>query len=309
MIGEEVRHLEELIVLGRLVREADAVVERQLAVHLPVVLQVELGVVVDHAPFDQLRLLQVLREHANRRVREAEAGVEGVVRVVGEVDVALEAKVGHAARAGVLRLEAVVVVEAGLARVAPPHLRHTDRHILRAVDVEASWKQLVRRPRQIADAGSAGLRRHDAAAPAERRRQIDPRAVEPHGIQIVERRERVVPRIDDAGIRIQEREAGQAREPVRRVVDEDTARKCRSDPSDRSATRELIADEPVGALEERRVVHLVVDRCAVVGNEGVRIPDVVEPLKRARRDQFPRALSGILAGESQLLRKLIVDAN
>ena len=120
LVREEVRHLQELIVLRLLAREAHAVVERQPAVHLPVVLQVELGVVVDHAAFDQLRLLQVLREHADRRVGEAEAGIERVVGVVAEVDVALEAEIRHAARAGVLRLEAVVVVEAGLARVTRP---------------------------------------------------------------------------------------------------------------------------------------------------------------------------------------------
>ena len=148
--GEEVRHLQELIVLRLLAREPHAVVERQPGVHLPVVLQVELGVVVDHAAFDQLRLLQVLREHADRRVGEAEAGIERVVRVVAEVDVALEAEVRHAAGAGVLRLEAVVVVEAGLARVRAPDLRQADRDVLRAVDVQEPGKQLIRRPGQVA---------------------------------------------------------------------------------------------------------------------------------------------------------------
>ena len=56
LVREEVRHLLELVVLRLLVREAHAVVERQPAVHLPVVLHVELGVVVEHAAFDELRL-------------------------------------------------------------------------------------------------------------------------------------------------------------------------------------------------------------------------------------------------------------
>ena len=124
-------------------------------------------------PSIRLRLLQVLREHAGRGVGEAEAGIEGVVGVVAEIHVALEAEVRHAAGAGVLRLEAVVVVEAGLAGVAAPHLRQADRDVLRAVDVEEPREELVRRPWQIADAGGAGLRRHDAAAPRERRRQVD----------------------------------------------------------------------------------------------------------------------------------------
>ena len=64
LIGEEVRHLLELVVLRLLVREPHAVVERQAAVHLPVVLEVELRVVVDHVAFDELRRLLVLREDA-----------------------------------------------------------------------------------------------------------------------------------------------------------------------------------------------------------------------------------------------------
>ena len=134
LIGEEVRHLLELVVLRLLAREAHAVVERQAAVHLPVVLQVELGVVVDHAAFDEPLRLLVLREDAGRRIGEAEAGVERIRVVVAEVDPALEAQA--AAGADVLRLEAVVVVEAALERMAPRDLRHADRDVLRAVDVQ-----------------------------------------------------------------------------------------------------------------------------------------------------------------------------
>ena len=46
------------------------------------------------------------------------------------------AEVGDAAGAGVLRLEAVVVVEAGLDRVAARDLRQADGDVLRPVDVQ-----------------------------------------------------------------------------------------------------------------------------------------------------------------------------
>ena len=70
------------IVLRGVVIKPDAVIDRETTVHLPVVLRVRLGVVVEHASFDQLRLLQVLAEHAERSIGITEAGVEGVVRVV-----------------------------------------------------------------------------------------------------------------------------------------------------------------------------------------------------------------------------------
>ena len=288
LVREEVRHLPELVVLRLLPREAQPVVERQPRVHLPVVLQVELGVVVDHAAFDQRRLLQVLREHTDGRVGETEAGIERVVGVVPEVDVALEPEIRHAARAGVLRLEAVVVVEAGLAGVAAPHLRQADRHVLRAVDVQESGKDLIGRPRQRAHAGRA----HDAVPPAERRRQIDPRAVEPARAEIGQHLVRVIARIDVARVRIDQREVRHALQPVRRVGDEHAA--C-SGGADRRAAGELIADESVRALDERRGVHDVVAGDAVVGDERVRIEHVVEvrrvvPGVTRRRARWPEYL-------------------
>ena len=161
--------------LWLLPRKAQAVVQCQPVVHLPVVLHVELGVVVNHAAFDQPRLLQVLREHADRRVGEAESRIERVVGVIAEVDVALEAEIRHAARAGVLRLEAVVVVEAGLERVRVPDPRHADGDVLRAVDVEEPREDLIGWSGQRADAGRA----HDAAAPSKCRRHVDALAVPP----------------------------------------------------------------------------------------------------------------------------------
>ena len=91
LVREEVRHLQELVVLRLLVREAHAVVERQPAVHLPVVLDVELGVVVDHAAFDRASsCCRYCVKTPDRGVGVAEAGVERVVGVVAEVDRALE---------------------------------------------------------------------------------------------------------------------------------------------------------------------------------------------------------------------------
>ena len=265
--------------LRLLTREPQAVVDRQPVVHLPVVLHVELGVVVDHAAFDEPRLLQVLREHADRGVGETEAGVERVVRVVAEVDVALEPEVGDAARAGVLRLEAVVVVEPGLERVRVPHLRHADGDVLRAVDVEEPGEDLIRRSGQRPDAGGA----HDAAAPAECRRHVDPLPVPPDRIQIVEHsRTRSSAGRRSPAPSIEQREIRQARQPVRRVRDEDAAG---AGGADRGAACELIADEPVGALDERRIAHRVVHGDAVVGDERIRVLHVVEPGDRARRDQ------------------------
>ena len=114
--------------LRLLPRKPDAVVDGQLVVYLPVVLDVELRIVVNHVAFDEIGGLQVLREHASRRVRKPEARIEAVVGVVAEVHVALEREVGDAAGPGVLRLEAVVVVEAGLERVRA-HDLSVDGHV------------------------------------------------------------------------------------------------------------------------------------------------------------------------------------
>ena len=235
------------MVLGLLAGEPHAVVERQPVVHPPVVLRVELGVVVDHAAFDQLRLLEVLREHPRRRVGKAEARIEGVVGVVAEVDVALESEVRHATGAGVLGLEAVVVVEAQLERVGGLHLRQTDGNVLGSVDVQEPWKDLIGRPGQGAHAGGA----LDSAAPPESRRQGDLVAVEPARSEIGQDAERVVALVDHAGIWIEQRKARQARQVGGRV-DEDATR---SGGADRGASGELVSDEPVRALDVRRVVN------------------------------------------------------
>ena len=198
----------------------------------------------------------------------------------------MESEVRHTARAGVLGLEAVIVVEAALDRMSVPHFRQTDRDILGPVDVQKPWKKLIGRSGQVARGGSA----HDAAAPAERRRQIDLLAIEPDRVEIVQHAERVVARVDDAGVRVEQRKAGQARQPVRGVVDEDAAGEGGSDDSDRAATGELVPDEAVRPFQERRRAHLIVHGHPVVRNVWIWIPDVVESLKRARSNQPPCAL-------------------
>ena len=127
LVGQEVRGLQRRVPLRRHVVEADAVVERQLAVDLPVVLGVPLEVLV--LPLRQ-RVLVGLRvgvEDAGRRVRVAEARVERVVRVVDEVDLAVEA------REDALRLVAVLVVDAELGGVRSPDLGQVRERVLGGV--------------------------------------------------------------------------------------------------------------------------------------------------------------------------------
>ena len=261
LIGKEVRHLQELVVLRLLVREADAVVEGQPVAHLPVVLDVELGVVVDHAAFDELLGLLIAREDAERRISVAEPRVQQVVGVVVEVHRALERD------AGVLGLEAVVVVEPALERVPAGDLRHADRDVLRPVDVQPAGIALVGR-------GVA-----DAAAPVEDRRQVDRRAVPERW-----RRRPPGPRTrsspeGDAGVRVDQREVGHRCEPVGRVVDQDAVL---------VAAGQLVADEAVRAFDEGRRVERVVDRESVVRDERIRRQRVGEALDQAWTGQDAR---------------------
>ena len=92
-------------------REAHAVIERQLVVHAPVVLDVAFDLVVDELAFHERRLLRVGRVDADGRIREAEPRVEGIVRVVIEAELSLERQ--RVALVQVLLLPAVVAVDAG----------------------------------------------------------------------------------------------------------------------------------------------------------------------------------------------------
>ena len=85
LVRKEVRRLQPRVV-GRLQPlEAHAVVERQPGVHAPVVLRVPLDVVIQEVAFDPIRGLRVVLVDAHRRIREREAGIERVRRIVDEV--------------------------------------------------------------------------------------------------------------------------------------------------------------------------------------------------------------------------------
>ena len=122
LVGEEVRRLAELVVLRLLVHEAHAVVERQLAGHLPVVLHVAFGVVVDVLPFDVPASLVVGAE--TRRARRWRS--RSRCRAGCWCRCAKLMRADGAALA-LLRLVAVRVVEAGLERVPAADLGQADR--------------------------------------------------------------------------------------------------------------------------------------------------------------------------------------
>ena len=120
---EEVRLLVELIGLRRHMCEPHPVIQGQVFGHFPVVLDVTLDVVIEEAAFDVRRLLQVLIEDPQDRVRETEPAVEGVEAVIAEAHVALPVQVRDTAGARVLRLPTVVEVEPAFDGVLPPDLR------------------------------------------------------------------------------------------------------------------------------------------------------------------------------------------
>ena len=99
--------------------EPHAVVERQVPRHLPVVLHEGFVIDVHEVAFSPSRGLLIRREHAQRRVREAERRVERIVLIVAEVE-----RPGERPRP-TLRPRGVVEV-AGLERVRPHHLRQAD---------------------------------------------------------------------------------------------------------------------------------------------------------------------------------------
>src|SRR5207249_11623662 len=69
-----------------LMGDSHAVVERQVARHLPVVLDVPLMAVVNEVALEQLVDLRVCGEDPQRRIGEAKAGIERIVAVVAEVE-------------------------------------------------------------------------------------------------------------------------------------------------------------------------------------------------------------------------------
>src|SRR5262249_34546228 len=106
-----------------------AVIERQPARQLPVVLRVPFDVVVAILADGVDRGLRELVVDADRRIGEAEARVQGVRTVVDEIVNAVV--VGETA----LRLEAVLPENADLGVVWPPYLRDAPRKVARRVEV------------------------------------------------------------------------------------------------------------------------------------------------------------------------------
>ncbi len=115
LLRQEVRAEAVGVVLRAHVGEADAVVERQPILHAPVVLHEELVIDREVGAFGPAGRLRIGAEDADRRIGEPERGVERVVGVVGEADVAGDV-------AGAAPLQAAEVVVARLQRVAAGHL-------------------------------------------------------------------------------------------------------------------------------------------------------------------------------------------
>ena len=186
--------------------------------------------------------------------------------------------------AGVLRLEAVVVVEPALERVPARDLGHADRDVLRPVDVQPAGIALVWRSRR-------SIVRADAAAPVEDGRQVHRRAIPERWRRGLHDLEAVALLGQNAGVRVDHREAGHRREPVGRVVDQDAVL---------VAASELVTDEPVCAFDEGRRAERVVHGDSVVGDERIRSERVREALDQARPGEESRALAGVLAADTQL---------
>src|SRR5690606_27063624 len=146
----------------------------------------------------------------------------------------------------------------------------------------------------------------DQTAPAEPRDEVDAAAVPERRRtdlrRALQRFVLVVARVDDAGIRIEERQVGQRRALARRRAHEDAARRV-------AATGQLVLDRAVRRLEERRGVDRVVDREAVVGDERPRLQHVVEAGHRALLDALPLTLTRVLAGDAERRRELVVDTH
>ena len=161
LLREEVRRIAVPVVLRHLVHEPHAVVEGQVRLRLPVVLDVHLVVDRQIAAFRPARLLAVGLERPDGRVGERERRVERVVGfVVGERNRAVE-------RAFTTALHAVVVVVADLDRVRAHQPRDAGVEVagLRIQNEVAEGTDVVRR------------RVGDAAGPRERRRHLHARAV------------------------------------------------------------------------------------------------------------------------------------
>ena len=276
--------------------EAHAVVERGPAVHLPVVLNVALGVVVEVFALDVARQLVVGREAAEHRVREPELRVDRVAGVVREVE-----RPERRRAVLVLRLVAVIVVEPGLQRVTPRDPGHARGEVLGRIDVEE------------ARVGHVGRRVGDAVAPGHAGRRDPELTVDPERrLHVLEDLVGVVARVELQRIRKDHRQTAEARGiAVGDVVARDAGRA-----EDRAgaglaedAPAEGVLALPVGRLEERRGAHVVVHRHRQRADDRVLLLGVVEAGQRAVEHLVALNEARILRRGAQLLGWLVVDAN
>ena len=124
LVGNEVRRLQRGVPLRRDVVEAHAVVDRHPVGRTPVVLREPFEVLVAPLRNRELRRLRIGVEHAGRRIGVAEAGIERIAAVVGEINLTVEA------REQTLRLEAALEVEASLRGVRAPHFGQIGDHVV-----------------------------------------------------------------------------------------------------------------------------------------------------------------------------------
>ena len=148
-------------------REPHADVERQPAVHLPVVLNVEILVVIDVVPLEQgILLLEPARRYRAPHSRYPKPESSGLLLSFPKLTRALERERAERDGAEVLQLHAVLRLVSDLERVRSPQLRQADRHVVRVLHAEKRRIGVVGR-RQIR--GSAA----DAAAPQVAWRHLD----------------------------------------------------------------------------------------------------------------------------------------
>ena len=171
----------------------------------------------------------------------------------------------------------------------PSHdLCHAARHILRLVDVQPARELQVRR------------RRPDQTAPTEQRGQLQGLAVPRYRLFRLQHFVIVITGIHHACVRIQDRESSQSIQPVRRFARIDTAV---------VAARQLVLNASVGDFEERRGRDCPVEREPVIVDHGIRNVSVVETGDRPDLHHRPLNLAGVLTGDAQIRRELIVEAN
>ena len=105
-----------MMVLRSLIHEPKPIVERELRIDLPVVLQIPVNLIVKEAALDELRLLLVAREHSEGCVGETEAGIERVRGSLAKLMLPWNDAPPPAPRFCALT---VIEIEAGLDGVAP----------------------------------------------------------------------------------------------------------------------------------------------------------------------------------------------